>query len=75
MDHPEKAPEGQRFSVERLIADLRARGKDAVSIPGVPDIVDFLARESRRDDVILVMSNGAFGGLHDRLLGALATRR
>jgi len=75
VDHPEKAPEGQRFSVERLIADLRARGKDAVSIPGVPDIVDYLARESRRDDVILVMSNGAFGGLHDRLLGALATSR
>jgi len=46
-----------------------------VSIPGVPDIVDFLAKESRRDDVILVMSNGAFGGLHDRLLAALAARR
>jgi UDP-N-acetylmuramate: L-alanyl-gamma-D-glutamyl-meso-diaminopimelate ligase len=75
VDHPERAPEGQRFSVERLIADMRARGKDAVSIPGVPDIVDFLARETRRDDVILVMSNGAFGGLHDRLLAALAARR
>ena len=74
VDHPERAPEGQRFSVERLITDLRARGKEAVLIPEVPAIVDLLAREARKDDVVLVMSNGAFGGLHDKLLAALASR-
>jgi UDP-N-acetylmuramate: L-alanyl-gamma-D-glutamyl-meso-diaminopimelate ligase len=74
VDHPERAPEGQRFSVERLVGDLKSRGKDAVHIPAVPDIVTYLKDETRRDDVVLVMSNGAFGGLHERLLSALAAR-
>lgn len=74
VDHPERAPEGQRFSVERLVADLKARGKDAEHIPAVPEIVAHVAREARPDDVVLVMSNGAFGGLHDLLLAALNAR-
>ncbi|PYT36810.1 MAG: UDP-N-acetylmuramate:L-alanyl-gamma-D-glutamyl-meso-diaminopimelate ligase [Acidobacteria bacterium] len=74
VDHPERAPEGGRFSVEQLVADLRMRGKDADYIPAVPDIISHLVRETRRDDVVLVMSNGAFGGLHDQLLAALAAR-
>ncbi|MFQ5877515.1 MAG: UDP-N-acetylmuramate:L-alanyl-gamma-D-glutamyl-meso-diaminopimelate ligase [Acidobacteriota bacterium] len=71
VDHPERAPEGQRFSSERLVADLRARGKRAHYIPGVERIVARVAREAERDDVVLVMSNGAFGGIHGRLLAAL----
>jgi UDP-N-acetylmuramate: L-alanyl-gamma-D-glutamyl-meso-diaminopimelate ligase len=74
VDHPERAPEGERFSVERLVADLKARGRDAEYVPTVAGIIALLAREARRDDVVLVMSNGAFGGLHDQLLAALAAR-
>jgi len=74
VDHPERAPEGERFSVERLVADLKARGKDAEYVPTVAGIVALLVRDARRDDVVLVMSNGAFGGLHDQLLAALAAR-
>jgi UDP-N-acetylmuramate: L-alanyl-gamma-D-glutamyl-meso-diaminopimelate ligase len=74
VDHPERAPEGQRFSAERLIADLRGRGKEAFYEPDVPEIVARIAEEARRDDVILVMSNGAFGGLHEKLLAVLSAR-
>ena len=74
VDHPERAPEGGRFSAERLVADLRARGKNARYVPAVPAIVDLIRDEALRDHVVLVMSNGAFGGLHDRLLGALRAR-
>ena len=74
VDHPERAPEGERFSVERLVADLKSRGKDAEYVPTVAGIIALLAREARRDDVVLVMSNGAFGGLHDQLLAALSAR-
>jgi UDP-N-acetylmuramate: L-alanyl-gamma-D-glutamyl-meso-diaminopimelate ligase len=74
VDHPERAPEGQRFSPERLVSDLRARGKDARYVPEVPSIVALLESEARREEVVLVMSNGAFGGLHDRLLAALGAR-
>ncbi len=71
VDHPERAPEGQRFSVERLVQDLAVRGLRARHIPDVPAIVAHIAEEAREGDVVLIMSNGAFGGIHDRLLAAL----
>ena len=74
VDHPERAPQGQRFSAERLVSDLRARGKEAVYLPGVAEIVALLVREAARGDVVLVMSNGPFGGIHDALLAALRDR-
>jgi UDP-N-acetylmuramate: L-alanyl-gamma-D-glutamyl-meso-diaminopimelate ligase len=37
-------------------------------------LVKGLADDSRRGDHILVMSNGGFGGLHDKLLAALRAR-
>ncbi len=71
VDHPERAPEGERFSVENLVKDLRGRGLSARFIPDVPSIVETVAREAREGDVVLIMSNGAFGGIHERLLSAL----
>jgi UDP-N-acetylmuramate: L-alanyl-gamma-D-glutamyl-meso-diaminopimelate ligase len=35
-------------------------------------LVDAIAGEARTGDHVLVMSNGGFGGIHERLLGALA---
>jgi UDP-N-acetylmuramate: L-alanyl-gamma-D-glutamyl-meso-diaminopimelate ligase len=41
-----------------------------------PDaIVAALAKEARPGDVVLAMSNGAFGGLHDKLLKALSSKK
>jgi len=37
-------------------------------------LVDAIAREARAGDHVLVMSNGGFGGVHAKLLEALATR-
>jgi len=74
VDHPERAPEGERFSVEMLVEDLHRRGMSARSIPDVASIVGTIAHEARAGDVVLIMSNGSFGGIHDRLLQALHTR-
>jgi len=74
VDHPERAPEGQRFDVERLIADLTARGLEARNLPDVDRIVRTLAEETRPGDVVLVMSNGSFGRIHEKLLAALTAR-
>src|SRR2546426_8842910 len=71
VDHPERAPEGGRFSVERLVEDLRGRGLSARYIPDVSSIVRTIVPEAREGDVVLVMPNGSFGGIHDRLLEAL----
>jgi UDP-N-acetylmuramate: L-alanyl-gamma-D-glutamyl-meso-diaminopimelate ligase len=71
VDHPERAPEGERFSAERLVADLEARGQWAQYVPSVNEIVDRLGREAEPGDVVVIMSNGAFGGIHARLLERL----
>ncbi|MEM6533319.1 MAG: Mur ligase family protein [Myxococcota bacterium] len=63
--------ESERFSPEVLASSLEARGAWARSIPTVSDIVSTLAAEARPGDVIMVCSNGAFGGLHRMLLDAL----
>jgi UDP-N-acetylmuramate: L-alanyl-gamma-D-glutamyl-meso-diaminopimelate ligase len=71
VDHPERAPEGDRFSASRLVEQLRGRGLSARYIPEVGAIVETLARECRDGDVVLIMSNGAFGGIHGKLLETL----
>lgn len=74
VDHAERVPLEQRFSGQRLVADLNERGRSARHVPGVPAIVDLLRREVKGDAVVVVMSNGAFGGIHDLLLEALRGR-
>ncbi len=72
---PEKAPEGDRFSSERLVEDLRARGIHARFMENAQTILDELMRTVRHDDVIAILSNGDFEGLHHRLLKALEDAR
>ena len=74
VDHPERAPEGERFSAERLVRDLEDRGRWAQYLRTVDAIVDRVAREGRPGDVVAIMSNGAFGGIHAKLLDALQRR-
>jgi UDP-N-acetylmuramate: L-alanyl-gamma-D-glutamyl-meso-diaminopimelate ligase len=66
-------PEPERLSADQLVADLCARGQHARHIPAVEEIVSTVAAEGRDGDVVVLMSNGAFGGIHARLLQALAT--
>ena len=67
----QKVPEDERFSSERLVADLKQRGKDAAHFEDTESIIDDLAHASASGDVILVMSNGGFDNIHERLLDAL----
>jgi len=64
-------PVRDRLDPERLAAALRRQGTPAAHIAAVPDIVNSLAATSRRGDVIAVLSNGAFGGIHQLLLAVL----
>jgi UDP-N-acetylmuramate: L-alanyl-gamma-D-glutamyl-meso-diaminopimelate ligase len=67
-------PEDQRLSSEQVIADLKREGVDARYLPTVDEIVRTVARESRSGDLVLVMSNGGFDNIHQKLLAALAAR-
>jgi UDP-N-acetylmuramate: L-alanyl-gamma-D-glutamyl-meso-diaminopimelate ligase len=67
-------PEELRLDVPRLVEDLRARGLSASFLAGPDEIVPRIAGEAGPGDVVVVMSNGGFGGLHVRLLEALGER-
>ncbi|HXD20197.1 MAG TPA: UDP-N-acetylmuramate:L-alanyl-gamma-D-glutamyl-meso-diaminopimelate ligase [Vicinamibacterales bacterium] len=64
-------PESERLSAEQLVDDLRARKQHARYIPAIDDIVSTVVDEHRPGDVVVLMSNGGFGGIHRKLLAAL----
>jgi UDP-N-acetylmuramate: L-alanyl-gamma-D-glutamyl-meso-diaminopimelate ligase len=66
--------EDSRFSSGRLVADLADRGVDATVLPDAEAIAAVLIARANPHDVIAVLSNGAFGGLHKKLLTGLAER-
>jgi len=65
-------PEAERLSADQLVADVNGAGGRARHIPAVDDIVQLMGDEARSGDLIVVMSNGGFGGIHQKLLQALA---
>jgi UDP-N-acetylmuramate: L-alanyl-gamma-D-glutamyl-meso-diaminopimelate ligase len=67
-------PDDERLSVETLVADLQRGGHHARHIAGVPEIVATIAEEARENDLVVIMSNGGFDGIHGKLLSALAAR-
>jgi UDP-N-acetylmuramate: L-alanyl-gamma-D-glutamyl-meso-diaminopimelate ligase len=69
---PAKVPAERRLSEGELVAALERTGTPARHLPSVDEIVAHLAVEARPGDRIAVLSNGGFGGLHARLLAALA---
>jgi UDP-N-acetylmuramate: L-alanyl-gamma-D-glutamyl-meso-diaminopimelate ligase len=70
----DKVPVGEELDVRKLVEDLKAQGIAAEGSTDVQALVDLAARESQPGDVLLVMSNGAFGGFIDKLLAALKAR-
>ncbi|MBT5874842.1 MAG: UDP-N-acetylmuramate:L-alanyl-gamma-D-glutamyl-meso-diaminopimelate ligase [Candidatus Latescibacteria bacterium] len=69
--NPGKAPADDRFSLEELSSGLVRRGKDTRIMPGVDAIVSYLTDHARPGDQILFMSNGGFGGIHEKTLESL----
>jgi UDP-N-acetylmuramate: L-alanyl-gamma-D-glutamyl-meso-diaminopimelate ligase len=64
-------PESERLSAEQLVDDLTKQGRHARHIPEIDDIVSTIVAEHRHGDVVVLMSNGGFGGIHGTLLQAL----
>jgi UDP-N-acetylmuramate: L-alanyl-gamma-D-glutamyl-meso-diaminopimelate ligase len=67
-----KLPESERLSVPDLVRDLNARGQSAREADSIDDIVAGIVSEHRDGDLVVLMSNGGFGGIHQKLLRALA---
>ena len=64
-------PEEERFSPERLVEAVCARGVDGRNTTGVADIVEKLVNEAQEGDVVLILSNGGFNGIYETLPAAL----
>ena len=67
-------PEDQRLSTEGVVTDLANAGVNARYIPQTDEIVRTVAREAGEGDLVIIMSNGGFDNIHQKLLDALAAR-
>lgn len=70
----DKIPLGEELDVSKLARDLSAQGIPTIAETTVSALIELLAREARAGEVLLVMSNGSFGGLIESLLSRLAAR-
>ncbi|HEY3816458.1 MAG TPA: Mur ligase family protein [Polyangiaceae bacterium] len=64
-------PEGERLDLAKLAAAL---GDKARVMRSLEAILACVVTEAKRGDTVALFSNGAFGGLHGRLLTALGER-
>jgi UDP-N-acetylmuramate: L-alanyl-gamma-D-glutamyl-meso-diaminopimelate ligase len=65
-------PPDEALDLGRLASDLSARGKVARALPSVDAILDYLALNVIPGSVVALLSNGAFGGIHAKLLERLS---
>ena len=71
----EKIPENERLDVQSVADALMRKGIDAHYIPEAEHLVEFVLRNIIKDDVVLVMSNGAFDNVPERILDGIKKRR
>ncbi len=71
FDTQKAVEKGHVLDTAKLIADISGQGKPAFAISDVNEIVSALSHELRPNDVVAIMSNGGFGGIHEKLLAAL----
>ncbi len=63
----EALPENERLDLPELAADIQKNGSRARLLAGADEIVQTLAPEMRRGDVVAILSNGGFGGIYEKL--------
>lgn len=74
FDSTRATEKGEVLNTDELIRDINGAGTPAFHIDGVAAIVQHLAPELKDGDVVAIMSNGGFGGIHELLLDALKKR-
>jgi UDP-N-acetylmuramate: L-alanyl-gamma-D-glutamyl-meso-diaminopimelate ligase len=70
----DRVPEAERLDVSAVVGALSAAGKPARAFDAVDAMVPAIAAAARPGDVVVAMSNGAFGGIWGKLLDALAAK-
>jgi UDP-N-acetylmuramate: L-alanyl-gamma-D-glutamyl-meso-diaminopimelate ligase len=71
FDTQKVTEKGRALDTQKLIEAISRQNKPAMALPGADQIVEHLVPELLEGDVVAVMSNGGFGGIHDKILAAL----
>jgi UDP-N-acetylmuramate: L-alanyl-gamma-D-glutamyl-meso-diaminopimelate ligase len=71
---PERYTKETALDPQAMVSAWRNAGKAAEYIPKVDDIVEHLSDKLNGNEIVLIMSNGGFGGIHNKLLDALRAR-
>ncbi|MCP3898561.1 MAG: UDP-N-acetylmuramate:L-alanyl-gamma-D-glutamyl-meso-diaminopimelate ligase [Desulfobacteraceae bacterium] len=66
-----KIPAKERMSAKKLVNDIAAKDIKALHFQNTGLIVDFLSKEAKQGDLILVMSNKGFDNIHSKILDSL----
>lgn len=72
VPNPEKVAEADRLDPQKLMQDVKNAGTDGWYFDSVDEIVDHVTAHAEEGDVVAVLSNGGFGGIHTKLLDALS---
>jgi UDP-N-acetylmuramate: L-alanyl-gamma-D-glutamyl-meso-diaminopimelate ligase len=64
---------GKVLDVDELVKDIELQGKPAMSFPDANAIIEHLVPELKDGDVVAIMSNGGFGGIHEKILTQLSS--
>jgi len=73
FDSQKVTEKGRMLNTNKLVEDISRQIKPAVVLQGAEQIVAHLLPQLRGGDVVAIMSNGGFGGIHEKLLAALKT--
>jgi UDP-N-acetylmuramate: L-alanyl-gamma-D-glutamyl-meso-diaminopimelate ligase len=71
FDSGKVAEKGKSLDTRKLIEDISQQNKPAFALPGADEIIAHLLPQLREGDVVAIMSNGGFGGIHEKLLATL----
>ena len=73
VDRLEELPVDERLDPRRLMEEIGAHGSEAHYLEDAASIARYIGEHARPGDVVVVMSNGGFDGIHRRLAEALAS--
>ncbi len=71
FDSQKVTEKGRALDTRALIDAILQQGKPAFALPDADQIVTHIIPELRSGDVVAIMSNGGFGGIHEKILTAL----
>lgn len=75
FDSQKVTEKGRALDTSELIEAISKHGKPAFALPNAAQIVAHILPELRSGDVVAIMSNGGFGGIHEKILNALRSSK